>query len=56
MFKSGDFCIGDAQLCAAGELLEAVQQGVVGQGCGGEGKVDSVVAESAAEVATEAVS
>jgi len=56
IIKSGSFDVGDAQLCAAGELLEAIQQGAAGQGCGGKGEIDSNVAESAAAGAAETIS
>ena len=53
--ESGGFDTGDAQLCAAGELLEALQQGTAGQGRRREREVDSCVTESASEDAAEAV-
>ena len=52
---AGVRCAGDAELRAAGELLEALQQGAARQDRHREGAVDRFVAESAAESADEAV-
>jgi len=46
---------GDAQLRAAGESVEALQQGTAGQGRRGEGTLDRRISEPAAAGSVEAV-